>query len=124
MEERISRRAALRAGPTTAGMLAVGGLAACGGDSKTAGTTAAGGTQAVTVRFWTHDKLLVKPLMEHWAKVLSAEPNPPYRYTVDTTITPEVPTKARAAFLAHSNAPAPLNLRVTAFSQMTQVRGA
>ncbi|HEU4703260.1 MAG TPA: ABC transporter substrate-binding protein [Conexibacter sp.] len=117
----LTRRTLLK-GAGSAGALLLGGsvLAACGSDSGGAATTAAGKTQDVTVKFWTHDPLLSVPFVKQEAKRLSAAANAPYRYKIVPTIIPadQIPPKARAAFLAKTNAPDLPAFEIGAFCQM------
>jgi arabinosaccharide transport system substrate-binding protein len=126
MEAKMTRRDAMRRGTAAAGLLTLGGgLAACGSsdDKKKAGTTAAVATKDVTLGYWTYDKLLSVPLLEHWGKELSAQPKPPYRYKIKSTIVPgdTLPTKARAAFLSGSGAPDIMNFEIFRVSQILPI---
>jgi ABC-type glycerol-3-phosphate transport system substrate-binding protein len=125
MHDRVTRRDALKLGGATAGLFAIGGLAACGSSKSgsTTSTAAAQTTKDVTVNYWTHDKVLSVPLLQYWGKTLGDEPHPAYRYTLKPTIltVDTLPTKARAAFLSRSNAPDLLNIEISRFSQLMPI---
>lgn len=117
----VSRRDALRFGIAGGTVLAAAGLGACSGSGSKKDSS---GRQPVKIRYWTHDKVLSVPLLQYWAKKLSAEPSAKYAYTIEPTIIPpsDLPTKARAAFLAHnSKAPDLLNIEVNSFSRVMPV---
>lgn len=116
----IDRRDFIRFGLAGAGVLAAGGLSACGGDKPAQDGS---GRQSVTIKYWTHDSVLSVPLLNYWAKELSSAPDSKYSYKIVPTIIPaaDLATKARAAFLAKSNPPDLLNIEINAFSRFMDI---
>jgi len=112
----IGRRDLLRLGAAGAGLLASGALSSCTGAK---GGKDRSGRSAATIRYWTHDAVLSVPLLQYWAKQLSSAPGAKYNYKIEPTIIPpsDLPTKARAAFLARSKPPDLLNIEINAFSR-------